>query len=1046
MEVLSGLLLSGYIINDKLNNENEVNNPNCINFCKKADQYNIYDSRHFNNGIRELHNMADDRYKKSINFEKTKIIPNFYNKLQYMKDKNIKFKSNLDDNIKYETTGDIIYNQKKIYYQIGGVIKNKKEDTESSSDDSEFTDIITNSNKSETTLENHTKLLDKTTILKNNEQFENDILERQKNMTFLNQFDDLKFNETNKNPGAKNKFEIERNLALTGGYSSFSNTGDMTYGITDPEQFTHTNMIPFVSTANKGYGIGKNIDDQIGTYKKRKLDLFSGGADNLDYRPKTERKPLFNPLVGLSHMHGMPNFTDYQEQYFVPSKERRNEKLFEEMKVTPGLNLGYFEVSKAGAHDPVRIMPKDVNELRPGNKPKVTYGSVVIPGKKGDRRSTVPNMVKNNPITFWELDRPLNGQGEIRAPTVYGDFYTPPTARSQTSRPWAAPAEFYNSMPLPEDMIAKSKLSFKQNYNNDRAGQVGGTKTKQGHAFDANTGIPDLNMRNIHNKPDRAGQMSGNNVSNKGHAYSMTSNIPDMNMRNVHNQPDRAGNPSGHNVTNKSYAFDELTNAPSPNLRNIHNQPDRAGQVGGGFTNKNYVFDDFTNAPSPTLRNVHNQPDRAGNPSGHNVTNKSYAFNEFTNAPSPTLRNVHNQPDRAGNPSGYVTGKGYAFNEFTNAPSPTLRNVHSQPDRAGNPSGHITGKGYAFNEFTNAPSPTLRNVHSQPDRAGNPSGHVTGKGYAFNEFTNAPSPTLRNVHSQPDRAGNPSGHVTGKGYAFNEFTNAPSPTLRNIHSQPDRAGNPSGYVTGKGYAFNEFTNAPSPTLRNIHNKPDRAGQVGGDNSTKQGHAFDFLLNSPDATLRDIHAKTDRAGHVGNNNFSKHQAFDTKSNIPSPTLRNIHENPDRAGQIGNKYYNKPQAFDMFSNVPDATLRDIHADVKHIKPPIAHGRTKTYNKHDFNNALLNVIKEKVAKGRKPTDSNYTKCPIFEHTIAQLCNPLQVNRELYPDVKQDGRLRSPVSITRQANVLPQQSWRFYSHVDKNVKNNPFINNMVHKAELNA
>ena len=82
--------------------------------------------------------------------------------------------------------------------------------------------------------------------------------------------------------------------------------------------------------------------------KTRKVELFTGSADNLQYKPKTERKPLFNPLIGLTNIYGMPNFSDFAGARFIPGKERKNEKPFQEQKVTPGLGLGYNEVSTHG--------------------------------------------------------------------------------------------------------------------------------------------------------------------------------------------------------------------------------------------------------------------------------------------------------------------------------------------------------------------------------------------------------------------------------------------------------------------------------------------------------------------------------------------------------------------------------------------------------------------------------------------------------------------------------------------------------------------------
>ena len=90
-----------------------------------------------------------------------------------------------------------------------------------------------------------------------------------------------------------------------------------------------------------------NIEDHMSLKDARKMDLFTGSLNNLEWKPKTERRPLFSPLVGLTHIYGSPVMTSEYESRFIPSRERRNEKPFQETRVTPGLNLGYNEVGKS---------------------------------------------------------------------------------------------------------------------------------------------------------------------------------------------------------------------------------------------------------------------------------------------------------------------------------------------------------------------------------------------------------------------------------------------------------------------------------------------------------------------------------------------------------------------------------------------------------------------------------------------------------------------------------------------------------------------------
>ena len=83
-------------------------------------------------------------------------------------------------------------------------------------------------------------------------------------------------------------------------------------------------MVPFFSQKS----IGASVDDyeHYANITTRKMDQFTGSLNNENYRPKTERRPLFNPTVGLTNIYGNPIRTPDYDGRYVPSKERRNEK------------------------------------------------------------------------------------------------------------------------------------------------------------------------------------------------------------------------------------------------------------------------------------------------------------------------------------------------------------------------------------------------------------------------------------------------------------------------------------------------------------------------------------------------------------------------------------------------------------------------------------------------------------------------------------------------------------------------------------------------
>jgi hypothetical protein len=895
MEILGGLAVAGYILNNKKSNSSENNKKRNKIGGMKPNGENIFNSRSILNVDKSLKADARDRYQKSKNHMDTKIIPEFYNRLKETKVGQDDFEESFADSVFSDelSVGSDLMSRDSGYSRNSSI------------------DRIKNNNGGRSNMD----IINKCSKLSDNAHYENKIANNTKN-SFLNQFEDMRFD----NPGDPsssntvhqvhgknnivNKVENRKKLALDGGYSNFTDCGDMTYGIVDDKDFKHINMQPQFRP-NKGYGLDPNREDHLRDTNKRRLDTFTGSLDNLDYRPKTERKPLFNPQVGLTNPYGIVGLTEFQEGRYQASKERRNEKPFQEVRVTPGVGLGANEVSKTGYHDTYRTMPKTVDELRAKNNPKKSYKQVIVPGMKGQRGPIQAQIYKRAPLTFKEYSTEdmIKGVGETRGPRIVGEFAPDnmTTYNRGAATNYVPAPKFFNEQAKPECLMTKTKVSLKENFEQAEPRNVGTQQYEKAYGFNKEGAIPDPTLRNIHEETDRRGFV-GNSQHDQSYAFDHKTAVPDPNMRNIHAETDRRGF-VGNSQHDQSYAFDHKTAVPDPNMRNVHNRSDRAGFVGNGQEGKNYAFDTKTNIPDPNMRNIHSKTDRAG----------------F----------VGNRQD----------GKNYAFDTKTNIPDPNMRNIHSKTDRAG-----FVGNGQE------------------------------GKNYAFDKKTNIPDPTMRDIHDKTDRAG------TGVGTTQYKQT----------------------------YAYDKKTNIPDPTMRDVHDETDRAGFVG-TQQHEQTYAFDKKRNIPDPTMRDVHDKTDRAGFVGTQQHEKTYAWDYKTNIPDPTMRNIHDETDRAGFIGPTF-----------------------------------KEKQTNRRDAHNMRVNIVKEKISQGRAPTYSNYSKGPILDYSMVHLCEPIQVNRELYPENKNLTTARMPTAYTRIPHTLPQTYWRTNKHVVENLEGNPYINNVIHSVGI--
>ena len=114
--------------------------------------------------------------------------------------------------------------------------------------------------------------------------------------------------------------------------------------------------------------------------------------------------PLFEPTKNQNVVFGTENTTDDTKNRYVPSKYKRQELPFEQIRVGPGMNSEDGSKPSGGFHQDTReyVIPKSVDDLRPKSDPKISYKGRIIPGKSINSKTTLePSVMKNRPDTFY---------------------------------------------------------------------------------------------------------------------------------------------------------------------------------------------------------------------------------------------------------------------------------------------------------------------------------------------------------------------------------------------------------------------------------------------------------------------------------------------------------------------------------------------------------------------------------------------------------------------------------------------------------------------
>lgn len=212
----------------------------------------------------------------------------------------------------------------------------------------------------------------------------------------------------------------------------------------EPLEKDHTNMVPF---------FGSNVKQNIESFTNETLlDLHSGNTST--FKHKQEIGQLFSNKP--ENIYGAPVFTTQVEtDRFISSLYKQGEKPFPDEKIAAPIS-GTLENN-------IRPTFKDVNELRPGNKPKESYEARTLSGKMGEVRGVQATFNKNRPDTFYEQgrDRLIVTTGQHIAKKLEEDFSTNFKSTSRTDYN----LEYYGPMGSSEFLTTKQRIESIDNSN-----------------------------------------------------------------------------------------------------------------------------------------------------------------------------------------------------------------------------------------------------------------------------------------------------------------------------------------------------------------------------------------------------------------------------------------------------------------------------------------------------------------------------------------------------------------------------------------------------
>ena len=164
-----------------------------------------------------------------------------------------------------------------------------------------------------------------------------------------------------------------------------------------PDKLKHNNMQPYFRGTVK-----QNIDPNANSTL---LESFTGRGDLLMKKQETES--FFQPSNNAGNVCGMANNDSFYLDHIVAPTARNNDTPFEQIRVAPGIGLGYTSEGAGGFQQGATLdymRPKNVDELRAASRPKVSYESrpTGAPKAINTARGLTGTFEQKKPDTFHE--------------------------------------------------------------------------------------------------------------------------------------------------------------------------------------------------------------------------------------------------------------------------------------------------------------------------------------------------------------------------------------------------------------------------------------------------------------------------------------------------------------------------------------------------------------------------------------------------------------------------------------------------------------------
>lgn len=224
---------------------------------------------------------------------------------------------------------------------------------------------------------------------------------------------------------------------------------ELTGATLDAKNF-HNNMLPFLRGS-----VTQNTDPVA---NRRIMENF---GSNGSLRKKQEVSGMFVPEAN-TNVFDHAKLDSVKDRVAGQGSRLQNNVLpFDQVKVGRGVGQG-FSAKPTGGFQQFNMqdyaMPKNVDELRPANKPKLTFEGRTVDGQKGSMRGSVGQVSNNRVPTAFEMgpERYMKTTGAIKRPAQNPLPEAKNTTRQATTMEYKGAAFAYGAQKAEQRPTVKS--------------------------------------------------------------------------------------------------------------------------------------------------------------------------------------------------------------------------------------------------------------------------------------------------------------------------------------------------------------------------------------------------------------------------------------------------------------------------------------------------------------------------------------------------------------------------------------------------------------